>query len=495
MRFSSCLLIVGLSTSVHAFYPYEIKVEASASISSRETVSRRFFPWKLESDSSDDIADAEPLTLGIKKVPVRRGDTYKIVKSNTPTLPHSAALDQDGEDFSYFSVVEVGSQKKEMWLALDTGSPSSWVFSSTCPDKVCTTHHTFDKSASTSYVSNSSSFSVGYGSGNVKGDLGQDVFTLAGMDVTFSFGTATFANDTFANYPLDGILGLGRSRTGGWSIPSFMDVVAKNKYITSNIVGFSLSRASDKKNDGEVNFGTVDTTKFDGNISYTATNSETWTIPMDDVYVNGQALGLTNRAATIDTGTTYILIPPADAKTLFARIPGSFQSEENYIIPCNSTAKLELSFSGIKYSILPDDYIGASSTGGCVSTIVGHQPSGPSDWLVGDVFLKNVYSVFDFDNGQIGFGTLSSSNSTGSGTFVAPTVTTTTTADSGTTTATTAAATVSNAGSGSTTNSTITPATTTTTTADTVMHTGAASRLSHGVGLSLLTAITGLLVL
>lgn len=489
MRFSSYLLIAGLSTSVHAFYPYEIKVEAPASISARENVFRRFFPWKLVSDSSDDAADAKPLTLDIKKVPVRRDDTYKIVESNPPTLPNSAALDQDGEDFSYFFVVEVGSQKKEMWLALDTGSPSSWVFSSACSDQVCTTHHTFDKSASTSYVSNSSTFNVGYGSGSVKGDLGQDVFSVAGMDVTFSFGTATFANDTFSNYPIDGILGLGRSRTGGWTIPSFMDVVAKNKYITSNIVGFSLSRASDNKKDGEVNFGAVDTTKFDGKISYTATNSEAWTIPMDEAYVNGQALGLTNRAATIDTGTTYILIPPADAKTLFARIPGSFQSEENYVIPCNSTAKLELSFSGIKYSILPDDYIGASSTGGCVSTIVGHQSSGPNDWLVGDVFLKNVYSVFDFDNGQIGFGTLSSSNSTGNGTFVAPTVTATTTAGTGATGAAAAGATVSN--SGSTTNSSITPATTTT--ADNVMHTGAATRLSQGVGLSLLTAITGLL--
>lgn len=484
MRFSPWLLIAGLSTSVNAFYPYELKVEVSASISSGNNVHRRFFPWTLVSDSSDDAADAaKPLTLDIKKLPVRRDDTYKIVQSNTPTVANSAALDQDGQDFSYFSAVKVGSQKEEMWLALDTGSPSSWVFSSSCTDTVCTTHHTFDKSASSSYVSNSSAFSVGYGSGMVKGDLGQDVFSIAGMDVTFSFGTATFANDTFSSYPIDGILGLGRSGTAGWTIPSFMDVVAKNKYTTSNIVGFSLSRASDNKKDGEVNFGTVDTSKFDGNISYTATNADIWTIPMDDVYVNGQATGLTNKAATIDTGTTYILIPPADAKTLFARIPGSSQSGENYIIPCNSTATLELSFSGIKYSIEPEDYIGASSTGGCVSTIVGHQSSGANDWLVGDVFLKNVYSVFDFDNGQIGFGTLSSSNSTGNGTFTNPTVTGTTAASAVT------AATSTGTVSGSTTNSTISA----TTTADTVMHTGAASRLSQGVGLSLLTAITGLL--
>jgi len=489
MRVSACLLIAGILTEVHAFYPYDLKAGASASISSGGNVNRRFYPWALVPDSSNgDAADTKPFTLDIKKVPVRRGDTYSIVKSNTPTLKNSAALDQDGQDFSYFSVVEVGAKKEEMWLALDTGSPSSWVFSSSCTDSVCKTHHTFDKSASSSYVSNASTFSVGYGSGDVQGDLGQDVFTIAGMDVTFSFGTATKANESFASYPIDGILGLGRSHTAGWSIPSFMDVVASKKYLSSNIIGFSLSRASDNKKDGEVNFGTVDTSKFDGEISYTTTNSGIWSIPMDDVYVNGKPAGLTGKSATIDTGTTYILIPPADAATLFSYIPGSYRSDENYIVPCNSTATLQLSFSGVKYSILPEDYIGASCTGGCVSTIVGHQSSGVNDWLVGDVFLKNVYSVFDFDNGQIGFGALTSTNATGNGTFVAPVVTASVAAAAATGSAATAGA--STTSIGSTTNSTITSKTST---ADTVMHTGAASRLSQGVGLSLLTTITGLL--
>ncbi|KAJ5176300.1 Aspartic-type endopeptidase ctsD [Penicillium canariense] len=475
MRFSPCLLIAGLSTGVHAFYPYELKVAASASISSRDSVQRRFFPWALVPDSSDDTStDAKPLTLDIKKGSVRRDDTYSIVESNTPTLPNSAPLDQDGMDFSYFAVVEVGSQKEEMWLALDTGSPSSWVFSSSCTDSVCTSHHTFDTSASSSYISNSSTYSVGYGSGNVRGDLGQDSFSIADMQVTFSFGTATSATSTFSSYPIDGILGLGRSDTGGWDIPSFMDVVAEKGYLASNLVGFSLSRAKDNKKDGEVNFGTVDTTKFDGNISYTATSTDTWTIPMDEVYVNGQAAGLTSKSATIDSGTTYVLIPPSDAATLFALIPGSSMSGENYIIPCNSTATLELSFSGVKYSISPEDYIGATSTGGCVSTIVGHQSAGANDWLVGDVFLKNVYTVFDFDNGQIGFGTLATSNTTGNGTFVAPSVTATATTADSTTGSTSTASTASTA-------------------SDTVIHTGAASRLSHGAGLSLLTALTSML--
>jgi cathepsin D len=293
------------------------------------------------------------------------------------------------------------------------------------------------------------------------------------MDVTFTFGSASSATKTFASYPIDGILGLGRSQTAGCSIPSFMDVVASNALLGSNVVGFSLSRAADDPKDGEVNFGTIDTTKFDGNISYTATNQDTWTIALDDVYVNDQAVGFTGKSATIDTGTTYILIPPADAASLFALVPGSSKSGENYIIPCNSTATLEFEFSGIKYAIEPDDYIGATSTGGCVSTIVGHESSGADTWLVGDVFLKNVYTVFDFDNAQVGFGGRAVNSTSVNGTYSS---TNTTTSSSAVTDSATAAA--------------VSETSTTTTVA-----TGSASHLSLGVGSSLLMAVASVIFL
>ncbi|KAJ5403309.1 Aspartic-type endopeptidase ctsD [Penicillium cosmopolitanum] len=427
MHLSSYLVIAGLSTSVHAFYPWELKVATGATISSRQNGFRRFMPWILVPDSSDSDSDNQGITLDITKA--RRADTYQIVESETPTLQNSAAVNQDGVDFSYFVTVKVGSQQEEMWLALDTGSPSSWVFSSKCTTETCTNHHTFDISESSSFSSNDSTYSLGYGSGEVKGDLGQDTMSIAGMDITFTFGFAKSATDPFDNYPIDGILGLGRSYTGGWKIPSFMDVVAEKAGLSSNIVGLSLSRASDNKKDGEVNFGTVDTTKFDGEISYTNTTAETWTIPLDDVYVNGKAGNFTGKSATIDSGSTYVFVPPADAATLFGLIPNSKQSGENYIIPCDSTATIEFEFSGVKYTVQPDDYIGTKSKDdskpGCISTIVGHQSSASNTWLLGDVFLKNVYSVFDFDSGQIGFGTKVSNSSSGNGTFVAPSATAT----------------------------------------------------------------------
>lgn len=402
-----------------------------------DTLEPRFLPWNLIEAKTEDV---KLPTLGLKKIPVRRDHSYKIIEAYTPKLANSAPLNQDGTDYSYFSSVLVGSQKQEMWMALDTGAPNTWVFDSECTETVCTQHHTFNSSNSTSYSTKKSRFSLGYGSGDIKGMLGTDTLSLAGLEVLQEFGQADNASKTFEHYPFDGILGLGRSHTNGWTLPSFMDLVAEKKLIKSNLIGFSLSRAADDGKDGEVNFGGVDTTKFDGTISYTRTDANIWSIPVEDAYVNGKSCNFTGKSATIDTGTTYLLIPPSDAATLFSLVPNASQQPgdpNNYVLPCNSTATIEFKFSGVKYSISPKDYVGSTESTNsdfCISTIVGYASNG-ANWLVGDVFLKNVYTVFDYDNGQIGFGQLASASqpsstttssttiSTGNGTFTPPPVT------------------------------------------------------------------------
>lgn len=432
MRLSSCLIFIAGLTGVRAFYPWELQVEVRI----EDTVERRFLPWNLIEAKTE---DAKPPTLGLKKILVRRDHSYKIVEAYAPKLANSAPLHQDGSDYSYFSSVLVGSQKQELWMALDTGAPNTWVFDSECTETVCTSHHTFNSSNSTSYSTKKSRFSLGYGSGNIRGMLGTDTLSLAGLEVLQEFGQADNASETFEHYPFDGILGLGRSHTNGWTLPSFMDLVAEKKLIKSNLIGFSLSRAADGGKDGEVNFGGVDTTKYDGTISYTLTDANIWSIPVEDAYVNGKSCNFTGKSATIDTGTTYLLIPPSDAATLFSLVPNASQQSgnpNNYVLPCNSTATIEFKFSGVKYSISPKDYVGSTlseNSDFCISTIVGYASNG-ANWLVGDVFLKNVYTVFDYDNGQIGFGQLASASqpstttsstttSTGNGTFTPPPVT------------------------------------------------------------------------
>ncbi|MBH1945558.1 hypothetical protein I5L01_15155, partial [Erythrobacter sp. YJ-T3-07] len=161
----------------------------------------------------------------------------------------------------------------------------------------------------------------------------------------------------------------------------------------------SLSRAADGTNNGEISFGALDSAKYTGDITYTPTTADgSWSIAMDDVSAGGKSAGVKGREAYIDTGTTFAFAPPADVKAMYALIPGAKSSDGvTWTVPCDSTAEVALTFSGTSFPLSSKDFIGASTGDNqCTGNIFGMEVVSGS-WLLGDVFLKNVYSVFDID--------------------------------------------------------------------------------------------------
>lgn len=399
-----------LSASVNAFYPYTIELEVSND-SPSSSPERRFVPWSLTDGLEDDVESSAgeklPTTLEMRRFPVldRRNNRYKIVRSENSSQPNTTPLSQDGKDISYVSAVQVGSKDQSLWMMLDTGGAITWLYASDCTSKACQVHNTFGEAASSSLKISNDKWKIGYGTGKVGGLLGSDSLTIANVTVDMTFGLASEASDELQSYPMDGIIGLGRASKGVFGHDSFMDVVAKQKLLPSNIVSFALSRGSAKVQDGSVTFGGVDDSKYKGKITYTNTvgSKDHWRIPLDDASVDGSACGFSGKSAFLDTGTSYMLIPPADSKVLNGKIPGAKPNgERNHIIPCDSSVELQLGFSGVNYTISPKDYVGSKSGDGCVSTIVGNALFGDDVWMVGDVFLKNVYTVFDYDQDRIG---------------------------------------------------------------------------------------------
>ena len=77
-------------------------------------------------------------------------------------------------------------------------------------------------------------------------------------------------------------------------------------------------------------------------------------------------------------------------------------------IACSTTVNVAISFGGQSWSISPIDFLVAQiSSGQCVGSIFVYYGSsdGPG-WVVGDTFLKNVYSVFRANPPSIGFAAL-----------------------------------------------------------------------------------------
>jgi hypothetical protein len=232
---------------------------------------------------------------------------------------------------------------------------------------------------------------------------------IGALSPSMTFGLATNVSADFISYPMDGILGIGRG-TSDNDVPQIMDILASSKLIKAKMYGVHLSRNADGSNDGELNFGDVNKNRFTGDLNWNdvvANDMGFWEIRVDGAGINSSPLNFQgpSRTAIIDTGTSFILMPPADALLLHNQIPGFKQDGETFSVPCDSPSTLNFSINKQSYNISSKDWRGGKLDNAlCRSNIIGRKTFGDGQWLVGDVFLKNVYSVFDFDRKRVGLG-------------------------------------------------------------------------------------------
>ena len=312
-------------------------------------------------------------------------------------------------DYSYFTPVAVGSAEKIMYLAVDTGATVPWVMGSNCISEACGVHHTFGQADSTSLKPANANFTVGYGSGMVSGELVNDTVRMGELSLLTTFGLATEVSDAFLRLPIDGIFALSRPNSSNFGYTTVMETLIQSNVLEANVIGINLQRASDGTADGELNFGAPDTTKYSGDLSYVDTVSESmaWEISIDDIVVNGVACNFTGRTAFIDTGSSYTFFPLEDAKQVHDLIPQSRRDDggEMFQLPCSTDVLVQVIISGTSYDIRSEDIVGLPITGSnnCESKMVAKLESPGNKWILGDVFLKNVYTVLDFDKDMIGW--------------------------------------------------------------------------------------------
>ncbi|KAF9878947.1 eukaryotic aspartyl protease [Colletotrichum karsti] len=334
----------------------------------------------------------------------KRQSLYRIITAADTSLKNAAPVAQDGTDFSYFAQVKFGSKAKPLWMLIDTGAGTSWVMGSSCKSSACEKHGSYGPSDSDTLKDLGEDFSVAYGSGSVKGQKISDSISFAGMNFDFQFGVANETSEDFNHFPFDGILGL--SMAGG-ETENFVQVVENSKQLDATVFCVYLSRAADGPNASEISFGSCNPDKYTGDFTYTAVGSQNgdWAIPVDGIAYDGQKSGAAGKLAYIDTGTSYVFGPQTDVAAFHSNIPGSSSDDgTTFKVPCDSNKDVTFTFSGASYVISPKDWRTQNSDGTCTSNIYGHEVVAGA-WLLGDVFLKNVYAVFDKDQKRIGFAT------------------------------------------------------------------------------------------
>jgi cathepsin D len=261
-------------------------------------------------------------------------------------------------------------------------------------------------------------------------------------------------SENIVDPPIAGLMGLAFTSIASTQAPPFWLAVANStnssNQLSSPDMSFWLSRnpkgrGTELAPGGLFTFGGTNTTLFSGEIEFLPLQLlkafptySYWLLSLSTLTVNGKTVTKSVKAlAAIDTGTTLIGGPEADVVALYDAIPGSQPNDNEigfYDFPCSTNVSVTMNYGGKTWSIDPQDFnLGAidSTLRLCTGAIfvlnqgssVGSSSASP-DWVVGDTFLKNVYSVFRSDPPSIGFAELSSAAG-GTGTATGETSSTT----------------------------------------------------------------------
>lgn len=361
---------------------------------------------------SAELAVATDAVLGFSPIAAQAALANAVTEPVTPTAKNTLGLAVEGADIGYFADVLIGTPPREFKLIIDSGSADLWVPSQACRN--CNPRHTkLGSTTSSSFEASNQTFAITYGTGEVDGSIIRDNLKIGDLELpAHVFGVATSESVEFSSddTPFEGIMGTAQSILSNQGVPTPIESLADQKIVRSAQMGYRLASVVDDPNVSQVSFGGVDKTKFTGDLDLVDNVSTQgfWEAAMDDVTVDGQSLALAGRTAILDTGTTLLVVPEADADAIHAAIPGSAKGANgDYTIPCTTTSTVSLVIGGKAFNINPKDLAFLpididKLDGECQSGITAGQIGGARQWLVGDVFLKGNYFATDVANNQIG---------------------------------------------------------------------------------------------
>ncbi|OCH95443.1 acid protease [Obba rivulosa] len=365
-------------------------------------------------------ADTNEGGPGINPLDVEAADNGGLTLANSPTDSDSLGLDIEANDVGYIATIQMGTPPRDFKILMDSGSADLWVGAENCQSSSgggCGNHTFLGPQSSSTFVDSGNPFSVTYGTGEVSGDIITDNINVAGLALNnHTFGVATTESVDFSSdsVPFDGLMGLAQSTLSEQQTATPVESLAQNNLISQAITSFKISRLADQLNDGEITFGGLDQTKFDPNtlVTFDNVNQQGFWEGAMSVSSNGQDLGLQGRTAILDTGTTLIVAPDSDAAAVHATIPGSqSDGQGGFTIPCSTNTSIALTFGGQAFAIDPRDLLFApvdpnNLEGDCVSGISSGDIGGATEWLVGDVFLKNAYFSTNVNTNEISLAKL-----------------------------------------------------------------------------------------
>ncbi|KAB0357740.1 hypothetical protein FD754_001896 [Muntiacus muntjak] len=312
----------------------------------------------------------------------------------------------------YFGKISIGTPPQEFQVNFDTGSSDLWVPSVDCQSPSCSKHKRFNPQKSTTFRHLDQKINLSYGSGRMNGVLGCDTVQIGNLViVNQTFGLSqNQSSGVLEQVPYDGLLGLAYPSLAVRGTTPVFDNLKNQRVISEPVFAFYLS--SQPGNSSVVMFGGVDHTYHKGKIQWVpVTRTSFWQVAMSSISINGNVVGCSQGCqAIVDTGTSSLVGPTHLVTNILKLINPKPILDDKQVLLCEAIKSLPvllLTINGIIYTVPPHYYVQQISQEICFSSFQGGtellNPSETSEtWILGDVFLRLYFSVYDRGNNRIG---------------------------------------------------------------------------------------------
>lgn len=352
-------------------------------------------PLKRKMTVSESVRQGLPLVT--KTYPKLHGDNDVII--------------HDFMGVQFYGPMSIGTPAQPFQVVYDTGSSNLWVPAWNCSTS-CLLKPRYQPTQSSTYVPNGEEYSIMYGSGPCSGVMETDVATVQGINVKNQpFAMVTNASGlgmAFAVAQWDGILGLAWPTIAvNNATPVFTNMIAQNPGM-EQVFAFFLP--NDASKNGELTFGGYDTSKYIGNlVSVPLTHEFYWMTALDRFTV-GSTVYTTGAGAVIDSGTSTLTGPTAVVSAIANQLNATQLLPGRYLVDCGSIPNLpafNIQIGGTTWVLNGADYIinVENENIECMLGMMGMDIDTRFGqlWIMGDVFMRKVYTVFDYKNKAVRF--------------------------------------------------------------------------------------------
>jgi C1A family cysteine protease len=339
---------------------------------------------------------------------VVQGRLFNAKPENMLSASPSSITINDYQNAQYYGQVDIGTPPQTFKVIFDTGSANLWVPNSKV-GLVGLLKSKYNSAKSSTYVKNGTEFKIQYGSGPVSGIWSADTISVGGLPVKQqAFAEVENAKGLGVGYALgkfDGILGLGWDRISVDGVETPFHNLVDAGGLAAPEFAFYLGN----QQPGTLVLGGTDKSHYTGDFAYVPLKKEDyWRINLDDVKLSGKSMS-TCKDAIVDSGTSLLAGPKAEVAKLAAAVGAKLMPVvgKEYTIDCNADAPaISFTLGGKDYTLEKKDYI-IQSGSTCLFAMMGIDvpaPNGPL-WILGDVFMRKYYTVFDWGNKRLGFAT------------------------------------------------------------------------------------------